>query len=233
MPKYIALLRGINVSGQKKIKMADLRAHLSDLKLGDVQTYIQSGNITFESPAAPDGHLAAAIKGKILEAYGFEVPTLVVSSEELQHVAVGNPFPQAAAADNVGIIVRVPLASGLLTGKFSKSSTFGAGDHRHGNRNGEWFDKGETFAGIPFETGLEAVDKIEGFLPAGYPLTHAALQWILSRPEVSTIIPGASRAEQVDSNLAAAEAAPLSDDVLKKIQGLYEADIKPLVHQLW
>ena len=142
-------------------------------------------------------------------------------------------FFGAAQAKNVGIIVRVPLASGLLTGKFSKSSTFGAGDHRHGNRNGEWFDKGETFAGIPFETGLEAVDKIEGFLPEGYPLTHAALQWILRRPEVSTIIPGASRAEQVDSNLAAAEAAPLSDDVLKKIQGLYEAGIKPLVHQLW
>ena len=105
MPKYIALLRGINVSGQKKIKMADLRVHLSDLELGDVQTYIQSGNITFKSPAAPEGHLAATIKGKILEAYGFEVPTLVVSSEELQHVAVGNPFPQAAAADPARMLV--------------------------------------------------------------------------------------------------------------------------------
>jgi aryl-alcohol dehydrogenase-like predicted oxidoreductase len=142
-------------------------------------------------------------------------------------------FFEAAKARDVGIIVRVPLASGLLTGKFSKSSTFGEGDHRHGNRNGEWFDKGETFAGIPFERGLEAVDRVEGFLPEGYPLTHAALQWILRRQEVSTIIPGASRSEQVDSNLAAAEAASLGDSVLENIQGLYEADIKPLVHQLW
>jgi aryl-alcohol dehydrogenase-like predicted oxidoreductase len=142
-------------------------------------------------------------------------------------------FFEAAKAREVGIIVRVPLASGLLTGKFSRSSTFGAGDHRHGNRNGEWFDKGETFAGIPFEKGLEAVDRVESFLPQGYPLTHAALQWILRRPEVSTIIPGASRSEQVNSNLAASEATPLNDKVIRNIHDLYEADIKPLVHQLW
>ena len=105
MPEYIALLRGINVSGQKKIKMADLRVHLSALGLDNVQTYIQSGNISFESKAAPEGHLAAMIRGKILEVYGFEVPTLVISATELQHVAAANPFLEAAASNPARMLV--------------------------------------------------------------------------------------------------------------------------------
>lgn len=105
MPNYIALLRGINVSGQKKIKMADLRSHLSVLELNEVQTYIQSGNITFESPARPESHLASMIKGKIREAYGFEVPTLVIQAKELQHVAAANPFPEAAESDPARTLV--------------------------------------------------------------------------------------------------------------------------------
>lgn len=105
MPNYIALLRGINVSGQKKIKMADLRGHLSTLELREVQTYIQSGNITFESPTAPEEYLAAMIKGKILEVYGFEVPTLVISATEFQHVAAANPFPEAAASDPARMLI--------------------------------------------------------------------------------------------------------------------------------
>lgn len=105
MPNYIALLRGINVSGQKKIKMADLRSQLSTLALDSIQTYIQSGNITFESPAAPEGHLAATIKGKILEVYGFEVPTLVISAEALREVAAANPFSEAAGSDPARMLV--------------------------------------------------------------------------------------------------------------------------------
>lgn len=141
-------------------------------------------------------------------------------------------FP-AAQAREVGLIVRVPLASGLLTGKFSASSTFGAGDHRHGNRNGEWFDRGETFAGVPFETGLAAADRVEELLPAGHSLTRAALQWVLRRPEVSCVIPGASKPGQVLDNMeAAAQPAP-PDTVWQGVQAVYEEAIKAHVHHLW
>ena len=142
-------------------------------------------------------------------------------------------FFQRAAQRNVGIIVRVPLASGLLTGKFSSSSVFEKDDHRFFNRNGEMFDKGETFSGIPYDTGLEAVEAIKAALPPEIPLTEAALKWILIRDEVSTIIPGASRADQVTSNLKTLDAPDLSTELTEKINQIYNSEIKKLVHQLW
>ncbi len=142
-------------------------------------------------------------------------------------------FFQEAARRDVGIIVRVPLASGLLTGKFSQQSTFGEGDHRHYNREGAAFDKGETFSGIPFDVGLEAVTQLKTLIPETENLAAVALRWILDFPEVSTVIPGVSRLEQLDGNLKACQLPPLTADVRKQIDQLYDRHIKPLVHHLW
>jgi aryl-alcohol dehydrogenase-like predicted oxidoreductase len=141
-------------------------------------------------------------------------------------------FEQAKKKD-IGLIVRVPLASGLLTGKFSKDSTFTAGDHRQFNRNGEHFDKGETFSGIDYSLGLEAVDALKAVFPTQGNLATIALKWILMFDEVSTIIPGASRPEQAIANLAAIDLPDLTADELAKVKAIYEQYIKPQVHQLW
>lgn len=141
-------------------------------------------------------------------------------------------FPMAQEK-NVGIIVRVPLASGLLTGKFSKDSTFGEKDHRNFNREGQLFDVGETFSGIPFEKGVEAVNKLEQKIPDDINLTHLALRWVLMRDEVSCVIPGASSVEHVESNLKASEKPDVSPDVMEIIDDIYSSDIKPHVHQRW
>jgi len=133
----------------------------------------------------------------------------------------------------VGLIIRVPLASGLLSGSFASDTRFAPGDHRFFNRNGMMFDKGETFAGVPYETGLSAVSRLKELFPEGISLAHVALKWILLREEVSCIIPGASSPDQVRTNLEATAMSPLSGDQINAIGRIYEEDIKPLVHQLW
>jgi aryl-alcohol dehydrogenase-like predicted oxidoreductase len=140
---------------------------------------------------------------------------------------------EQAKKKNIGVIVRVPLASGLLTGKFSSDSTFTEGDHRNFNRNGEIFDKGETFSGIDYETGLKAVEELKTLFPADTNLAAMALNWILQHDAVSTIIPGASRPEQVIANLKALDFPDLGEEQLAKINGVYTKNIKNLVHQLW
>lgn len=141
-------------------------------------------------------------------------------------------FEQARKKD-IGIIVRVPLASGLLTGKFTQHSTFSAGDHRNFNRNGEHFDKGETFSGIDYETGLEAVEQLKALFPENTNLAAIALRWILQHEAVSTIIPGASRSEQVRSNIDVLNSPALTTEQIMAINQIYSDRIKPLVHQLW
>jgi aryl-alcohol dehydrogenase-like predicted oxidoreductase len=141
-------------------------------------------------------------------------------------------FEQAKKKD-IGVIVRVPLASGLLTGKFSKQSTFTAGDHRNFNRNGEMFDKGETFSGIDYETGLAAVEELKALFPNQANLAPIALKWILGFDAVSTIIPGASRSEQVSANVAALDFPNLNEDQISQMNSIYEKHIKNLVHHLW
>lgn len=137
-----------------------------------------------------------------------------------------------AKAKNVGLIARVPLASGLLTGKFSKESTFGKDDHRNFNRNGEAFDKGETFSGIDYDKGLEAVEALKAQFPnASLPLV--ALKWILMFPEISCVIPGASKPQQLNDNLLVENLADLNPDEMETIQKIYEQYVKADVHQLW
>ena len=141
-------------------------------------------------------------------------------------------FPQAEAKD-VGIIVRVPLASGLLTGKFGRASTFGREDHRHFNRKGEAFDKGETFSGVDYETGLQAVAELQGLFPGQPNLAPIALRWILEFNEVSCIIPGASKEGQVSSNVSAGQLPLLSMEQREGVKIVYEKYFKGVVHQLW
>jgi aryl-alcohol dehydrogenase-like predicted oxidoreductase len=142
-------------------------------------------------------------------------------------------FFAMAREKNVGLIIRVPLASGLLSGKFTSDTRFAPGDHRFFNRNGMMFDKGETFSGVPYETGLRAVTRLKELFPEGVPLTHAALRWILMREEVGCIIPGASSPDQVRANLEASSVPPLTGDQVSAIGSIYDEDVKPLVHQLW
>ncbi len=141
-------------------------------------------------------------------------------------------FEQARARD-VGVIVRVPLASGLLTGKFVRASTFADDDHRAFNRQGEQFDKGETFSGVDYEKGLEVVEQLRELVPEGATLAQLALRWILGFDAVSTIIPGAKTPEQARANAAAADLPPLPDATLQTIAALYRQRIAPQVHQLW
>ncbi|MBW8201572.1 aldo/keto reductase [Flagellimonas abyssi] len=141
-------------------------------------------------------------------------------------------FEQARKKD-IGIIVRVPLASGLLTGKFSQDSTFDEEDHRNFNRDGAAFDKGETFSGVPFNVGLEAVNELKTIFPDRENLAPIALRWILDFPEVSCIIPGASKVEHLNSNINAAELPPLTKKEKVAVNDIYEKYIKKHVHQLW
>ena len=142
-------------------------------------------------------------------------------------------FFKLAEERNVGIIVRVPLASGLLTGKFSIESKFDEGDHRFFNRDGNAFDKGETFSGIPFEVGLEAVDKLRQVIPNDFRLLDMALKWILMKPEVSCIIPGASKVDQVTSNVVASELPDLNQNQIAAVDRIYDEYVKEYVHHLW
>lgn len=141
-------------------------------------------------------------------------------------------FFKEAQRKDIGIIVRVPLASGLLTGKFHKDMTFTAGDHRNFNRKGAGFDRGETFSGIDFESGLDAVEELKKIFP-NKDLAVVALKWILMFKEVSCIIPGASRVDQLESNLKATEFPALTNEELQKVNDVYNRLIKSQVHQLW
>lgn len=143
-------------------------------------------------------------------------------------------FFAQAAKKNVGIIVRVPLASGLLTGEYSKTTVFGKDDHRTFNRNGEAFDKGETFSGINYEKGLAAVDELKKIFPVNTDLALIALRWIMMFPEVSCVIPGASRPEQVLSNLKASELPNLTHEQLQAVEKVYNQYILPdLLKEKW
>jgi aryl-alcohol dehydrogenase-like predicted oxidoreductase len=141
-------------------------------------------------------------------------------------------FFREAQKRNIGIIARVPLASGLLTGKFREDTVFSADDHRNFNINGEVFDKGETFAGVDFNTGLQAVMELQRIFPTKS-LTSVALKWILMHQEVSCIIPGASNPQQIMSNLDALQLPDLSETEMQAVQEVYDKFIKYPVHYKW
>jgi aryl-alcohol dehydrogenase-like predicted oxidoreductase len=142
-------------------------------------------------------------------------------------------FFTEADARKVGIIARVPLASGLLTGKLDRASTFEATDHRAFNREGQAFDKGETFSGVPFETALDVVDEIRPFVPPGVTMAQFALRWILMWKEVSCAIPGAKTVKQARENAFAASLPSIGESTMAGIRRIYDERLKPLVHANW
>lgn len=142
-------------------------------------------------------------------------------------------FFAEAQRRRVGILARVPLASGLLSGKISRASRFAKDDHRNFNRHGEAFDRGETFAGVDFATGLRAVGQLKQLVPPGASLAQMALRWILEFPAVTCAIPGAKRPAQVAENIAASDLKPLPAATMKRIDALYTRQIKPLVQHYW
>ena len=142
-------------------------------------------------------------------------------------------FFREAKRRSVGIIARVPLASGMLTGKMTKTTTFSRDDHRAFNREGQAFDRGETFSGVDFETGLGAVEELRPLVPADATLAQMALRWILMFDAVTCAIPGAKHPKQVEDNVRAADLPPLSDSAMRKIREIYDRRIRSQVHHLW
>ncbi|HEY6456701.1 MAG TPA: aldo/keto reductase [Steroidobacteraceae bacterium] len=142
-------------------------------------------------------------------------------------------FLAQAARRGVATIIRVPLASGMLTGKLTAQSTFERDDHRNFNRHGEAFDVGETFSGVPYEIGLKAVDELKLLLPAGASMAQLALRWILMFEGVSTIIPGGKNPRQVADNSGASALPPLTPEQMKSVRTVYDHYIRPCVHQRW
>ncbi len=142
-------------------------------------------------------------------------------------------FFREAKRRNIGILARVPLASGLLSGKYTVKTQFGEGDHRHFNRKGEAFDQGETFSGIDYDLGLKAVEQIRSLFPQEFDLVTVALKWVLMFEEVSCVIPGVSKIEQLHSNLATLNLRALSKEEMKAVEGIYKELIRPSVHHRW
>jgi len=184
-------------------------------------------------------------KGKIAN-YGISVETVSQAQEAIKNPNIksiqiifnifrqkpSEDFFKQAAAKNVAIIVRVPLASGMLTGKMNKDWVFPENDHRNYNIKGEAFDVGETFSGVNFEKGLEAVERLKDILPTGFSLTDLALKWILMHKEVTVVIPGAKNKEQVEKNLMASDKDDISE-IISKINLVYDELVKSDVHGRW
>ncbi len=165
-----------------------------------------------------------------LEHPGVEVVQIIFN---LFRLKPAEQFFAAARARNIGIIARVPMASGLLTGKITRETHFADDDHRNFNRHGESFDVGETFSGVDFEVALEAVDQLKKRVPQGMTLAQFALRWILMFPEVSCAIPGAKTSQQAQQNASSADFEALSDEVMGAARAIYDAHIRPLVQDRW
>ena len=193
------------------------------------------------------GILDGLVKAGKTRHYGVSVETVEEAHRALAHPRVEtiqiifNMFRLKPAEElfaqawsrHVGILARVPLASGLLTGKLTQASTFAADDHRRFNRAGEAFDKGETFSGVPYDVGLEAVDRLRPLVPAGATMSQLALRWTLMFDAVSCAIPGAKSPQQARENAAAASLPPLSPETMAAVKAIYDERLRPLVHSSW
>lgn len=142
-------------------------------------------------------------------------------------------FFERARQRQVGVLARLPLSSGMLGGSMNARTAFDASDHRNYNRNGEAFDRGETFSGVPFDTGLEFVERLRSLVPSSTSMAAFSLRWALMQDAVTAVIPGAKRPSQVEDNVSAAALPPLPEDTLRQIAALYQEHIRPLVHQRW
>ena len=166
-----------------------------------------------------------------IQAMEYDISAMEVIFNMFRLKPLDQLFP-LAQKNNVGIIARVPLASGLLTGRYTKDTVFGPKDHRSYNRDGAAFDKGETFSGIPYELGLEAAGELKKVFGTE-DLAPYAIRWILMHPEVSVVIPGASKASQVESNVQAAELPPLTAEQMKAVADIYDRYLRQTIHLQW
>ncbi|WP_210495366.1 aldo/keto reductase [Patulibacter sp. SYSU D01012] len=187
------------------------------------------------------------VEERRIAAYGVSVETCAEALRAIARPRVAtvqiilNPFRlkpldevlPAAREAGVGIIARVPLASGLLSGTYDEHTTFGEDDHRNYNRTGAAFDVGETFAGVPFEVGLEAVRELRGVLRPDETMPQLALRWIVDRPGLSVVIPGARNPEQARANAAAADRPPLTGEQEQAVREVYDRLVRPHVHDRW
>jgi aryl-alcohol dehydrogenase-like predicted oxidoreductase len=160
------------------------------------------------------------------------VASVQIVVNAFRHKPLDRVLP-AAADVGVAVVARVPLASGLLAGRYTADTTFGADDHRSFNRRGEAFDVGETFAGVPYEVGLTAVERLRPLVPAGVTMTQFALRWLLDQPQVTVVIPGARHPDQVRANAVAAGLAPLGAQVHDAVREVYDELVRPHVHGRW
>ena len=160
------------------------------------------------------------------------VQTIQIIFNMFRHRPAELFFPEAKRR-RVGILARVPLASGLLSGRMTRHTTFSKDDHRNFNRHGEAFDRGETFSGVDYEVGLEAVEVLKGLVPPGATVAQLALRWVLMFDAVTCAIPGAKRPAQVEDNCRASDLPPLSDEQMARVRELYDSKIRTLVHQRW
>lgn len=240
-PHVASGYNGANLEGFIDRSLKNLDVDTLDL----VQLHCPPTEVLY-TPATFEALDAVKAKGKIKD-YGVSVSNVeeglkaieypgVVSIQIIYNMFRQRPqelFFAEAKKKNVAIIVRVPLASGLLSGKITKDTAFDAADHRNFNRNGEFFDVGETFSGVQFETGLAAVEEIRKLVPAGASMAAFALRWILMADAVTVVIPGARNADQARGNAAASDLAALSADVMAAARDTYDRLIKPHVHQKW
>ena len=221
------------------------RANLGIDTLPLVQLHCPPTDLYYHPEVFED--LEAMVAEGRMEAYGVSVERVEEALKAIEYPNVAtvqiifNPFRQRPAGvffaeaerRGVGVIVRVPLASGLLSGKYTRETTFAPDDHRTFNRHGESFDVGETFAGVAFETGLDSVEELRPLVPEGATLAQLALRWILMHDAVSTVIPGARSPEQARGNAEAAALPALDDAAMARVAAVYDERIAPHVHQRW
>lgn len=221
------------------------REYLGVDSLGLVQLHCPPSTV-FDDPAVFEA-LEGLVEQGAIDNYGVSIETVDQGLRALQWPGLAtiqvifNIFrqkpadrllPEAAAAD-VGIIARVPLASGLLTGKLTADTSFADDDHRNFNRDGGAFDVGETFSGVDLDRGLAAVERLRPLVGDDEPMARFALRWILAHEHVSTVIPGARNPQQARDNAVAGTVPPLDDDALRAVRDIYAEDIAPLVHDRW
>ena len=200
----------------------------------------------FRAPAVYDA-LDTLVQERRIAAYGVSVErtdealaaierpgvaSVQIILNAVRHKPLDEVLPAAAAA-GVGVIARVPLASGLLSGRYDEDTTFAADDHRTYNRHGEAFDVGETFSGVDYPTGLAAVRRLRPLVPDGWTMTQFALRWILDQPGVTVVIPGARDGAQARANAAAADLPPLDAETHAAVRAVYDDLIRPQVHDRW
>ena len=196
------------------------------------RTYDDLDTLVAEGRIAAYGVSVETVEEALLAIARPHVATLQIILNVFRRKPLEEVLPAAREA-GVGIIARVPLASGLLSGKYDEHTTFAASDHRTYNRKGEAFDVGETFAGVPFEVGVVAAREVASFTPAGATTAQLALRWIVDQPGVSVVIPGARSPEQARGNAEAAELPPLDHETLSGLQRIYDESIRFHVHHRW